>query len=462
MRFPDFRQLISVITSKDTESGEDRSFERYRRIIKTAAGSLGSQVVNIISAVIVTPVLLNYIGLERYGLIAALSSALVLMNYLDFGVGIGIQNKVSKAYALNDHESGTIFVSTGMVFYSLVFVSLVLFAIFVIPHVSITRWVKLETHLAQAELLPTVQVVFIGVAFSMFSTFVQRLFDGLQQGYLTRYVAVAARLLGIVLMLVMIHFKAGLPILVLGSMLPNMGIMVAYGLLLRRYPWMRPSLLLVRPRHFLEVARIGLQGIGAIVAVSVLNYGIPFVISNRVGASSSAVFSVASRLFLPILQLVISITTPFWPAVSEAMARGDIEWIRRGFEKYLKLLSAVAVAAILVVTLAGKSVILLWTRNASVVPGFSLLFAVSLFHGFLILNAPLSSVLNGMNRFTGQLVYGSITSGICLALGAVLAGTYGAEGVCWAFNIGASLRIACMFLEVHYALGGRAGGVIGA
>ena len=53
------------------------------------------------------------------------------------------------------------------------------------------------------------------------------------------------------------------------------------------------------------------------------------VIAHVLGPESVTTFSVPARLFAQLGLLVSLVNLPLWPANGEALARGDVAWVRR-------------------------------------------------------------------------------------------------------------------------------------
>ncbi|MGB8318924.1 MAG: hypothetical protein WCE54_12410, partial [Ignavibacteriaceae bacterium] len=73
---------------------------------------------------------LDYLGKTEYGVWLTLSSVLTWFNYLDFGLGNGLRNKLAEAFAKDDLHSAKIYVSTTYaVFSSIILLIILVFAV---------------------------------------------------------------------------------------------------------------------------------------------------------------------------------------------------------------------------------------------------------------------------------------------------------------------------------------------
>ena len=123
----------------DPSTPVGRSRERFRRIGLTSAGSLAARGIGFATSFITVPLTLHYLGSERYGLWATLSSVIALASFADFGLGNGLLNALSGAHGRDDRVEAAREVSTA--FLLLLTVAAMLGAAFLLayPHVHWAR-----------------------------------------------------------------------------------------------------------------------------------------------------------------------------------------------------------------------------------------------------------------------------------------------------------------------------------
>jgi|GEM_PF-6137270 len=448
MRLGEIANILKLLTGKETEESE-RGLERYRRAFKTLTGTYLAQIVTILTGLVTTPLMLNYLGDERYGLMVSMTSLFFFFGYLDLGCGIGIQNGISDSYGKDDHNKATSYASSGFLFYiSLAFV-LVVLSLTIIPHLPLQHILKIKTVVAKRELLPAVLVLSIAMAIGLISTYVQRLCDSLQQGYLTRFAAVFSRIVSFSLILIGIHFMASLPVLISLYIMPSIASIFAWSILLKKYKWMRPRRSAINLTILKQIFGIGIQGLGAIIAFDLMLTTIPLIISNRIGAASVIHFSVANQLVMMAATFINTISIPFWPAIAEAMGRGDSQWVMRAFKRFFMISMLLAVCASAVFLTAGRFVISIWTHNNAAVPSWMLLISMSVLLILLVVNACLTTLLNGLNRFRGTSIYGLIVAFATLATAFLVGKTFGVVGISWIYTIGFAVRCICISSELY-------------
>src|SRR5439155_16672913 len=108
----------------DTASQTGRSHERHRRVAWTALTSAMAQAMSLVTLLITAPLSLDYLGVERYGLLITITSFAALFNFADLGIGNGLINAVSSAHGRDDPQEVAVAVSSA--FFVLCAVALIL------------------------------------------------------------------------------------------------------------------------------------------------------------------------------------------------------------------------------------------------------------------------------------------------------------------------------------------------
>src|SRR4051794_26485261 len=82
----------------DRSTEQARSRERFRRIGLTTIASLGARSIAFATGFVTVPLTLHYLGPERYGMWATLSSVIAMAAFADLGLGNGLLNALSAAH----------------------------------------------------------------------------------------------------------------------------------------------------------------------------------------------------------------------------------------------------------------------------------------------------------------------------------------------------------------------------
>ena len=90
---------------------------RSQKAVKNIVLLLAFNLVNFVSTILLVPLILDYLGPVQYGVWLTISSVLTWFSFLDFGIGNGLRNKLSEAFAENATEKAKTFVSTAYVIF---------------------------------------------------------------------------------------------------------------------------------------------------------------------------------------------------------------------------------------------------------------------------------------------------------------------------------------------------------
>jgi hypothetical protein len=97
------RRAIHLLRLKpfDVATPEGRSQERYRRIALTAASGLAAPSVTMVVGLVTVPLVLAYLGKERYGLWTAITTVVTWATLFDLGLANGLVSLVSRVHGLD-------------------------------------------------------------------------------------------------------------------------------------------------------------------------------------------------------------------------------------------------------------------------------------------------------------------------------------------------------------------------
>ena len=203
------------LSPHDTTTEQSRASERHRRVALTAIASALAKVISVGTALISVPLTLHYLGAERYGLWMTISSLAAFLAFADLGIGNGMLNAIAAAYGRDDRDAIRGYVSSGFVVLSTVAAALLLLFAAAYSFVPWPALFNVKTELACAEVGPAVAVFFTCFALAIPLTIAQRVQSALQRGFLSGLWQCASSTLGLIGVIVAIHYQASLPWLVL-------------------------------------------------------------------------------------------------------------------------------------------------------------------------------------------------------------------------------------------------------
>jgi O-antigen/teichoic acid export membrane protein len=405
------------------------------------------------------PLTIHYLGAERYGMWMTIASLVAMLSSADFGIGFGLLNMVSESYGKEDWEAAARYVSSG--FFSLLVVgsSILAGAFLVYPHVQWQRWFNVTSAVAAREAGPTLLVLVACVAVSIPLNVTWRVQSGLQQGYIANLWVILGHCIGLAGLVVGVRNRIGLPWLVLAvAGAPAFAALLNTGCtFLFAKPWLRPRLSLVR----LDSTK-RLLGLGLLFFVFQLAQVIGFqsdnmVLAHILGAGKVPVYAVTSRMFSIVGLLMGFVIAPLWPAYGEALARGEIDWLKRTLFRSIVLVLAICIPTNIGLIFTGKRLLSLWV-GPQIAPSFSLLLGIGLSQTLMAIVTPLSAFLNGLNILGWQAIFASLMAVTNITASIYLTRRIGVPGVIYGSVIAESLFLLLPFaLLVRHTLRNLAG-----
>ncbi len=425
-------KLRTVVRLKpgEVETSGGRSRERYRRMALTTMASLVSRSINLLASLVSIPLTFHYLGAERYGLWMVLISLISVMGFADLGIGIGVMNAIAEAHGKDNHELAREYVSSALVLMSGIAATLAVAGSIAYPFVPWLRLLNVGSNLVAAEGAKAFLVLFCWFVLNIPLGVVTRIQSGLQQGYWSQAVGAAGNIVSLLALLLAIRLRGTLPWLVFAS---TVGVILATvfngWLLFRTHPWLTPSRRAYRVSSAHKILKLGLMFFVLQVAIAIGFASDNIVITQILGAAAVAVYAVPQKLFLLVAQLVSMAITPLWPAYGEAIARGDVAWVRRVFWGSVRVTMALTVPLCTSLAIAGPWILRVAMGRSLHVP-MSLLAALALWGMISAASAPVSMLLNGGGILKVQAIVAVIASPCNLALSILLTRRFGVIGVC--------------------------------
>ena len=178
----------------------------------------------------------------------------------------------------------------------------------------------------------------------------------------------------------------------------------------------------------------------------------PLIVNELLGPIAVAQFIVVQRPFDLFLVFLLLAMQPLWPAYREAMAVGDVDWIKKTFRRTLFVSLCIALCFSLTMLLFGKRLIELWTHHAAL-PNTRLLEAYCLSILFSATQAPIAFLLNGLGSVRVQLIIAAPAILLSIVLKVALLPRMGLVSVpITTFAIGVALMIPVQVTYIRHLL----------
>jgi O-antigen/teichoic acid export membrane protein len=399
------KRIVCTLLGKrkqDLTTKDGRSSERYRRAALTGISSILAKSISMLTMLVSVPLTLHYLQQERYALWATISSSIAMLCFADLGIGNGLLNAIAESDGKSDSAAAQRYVSSA--FYLLSAIGMVI-AVVSLACYRLVPWQRLfnvHSDVAIREAGPAAIILILCFAANIPLGIIQRVQAGFQEGFLTNLWMISGSLLGLAGVLLGIKSRAGLPWLVLamggGPVIANVLNLLTW---IRGRRWLWPHPTMVSSDAAVYLIRTGLLFFVLQLAIAIGFQSDSLVIAQVLGAEKVTQYIIPARIFSITPLLLGMAAMPLWPAFGEALASGDLSWVRRAFFRLLRFSAVVSLAINLPLMVFGRKLIELWVGR-SVSPSIWLLIGLGTWGIQSGLAAPLGALLNGCNGIRMQ------------------------------------------------------------
>lgn len=422
------KQWSDLLLGRQAPANEGQ--ERVLRSLKTLLTGLAGRGVGLLINFLSLPLAVSYLGSERFGVWATITTIMAWVNLADLGFGNSVTNALSGALGKGDDALARRVVATG--FWLLTLISLLLFPLGCLAGSSLnwSSWLGISADLAQREALPAVAVAVVLSLIGFPLSLVNRILEAHQEGVRTNYWMMAGNLASFAGLVAGTSLHATLPWLVAAVWGPQLLVTLgaAVWLFTRHKPHLRPSFALASRAEAAALWAVGGQFFIVQLNGILLFQTDNLIIAHFMDASAVTPYNVTWRLFTYAGLVTTLFNSALWPAYADAYARKDGAWIRRTFRRSLwaTLVLTTLLAGLLVVI--GEWFIRHWAGPEAVPP-----FAVIAWMGvWSVISAAMgacASLANATGHLRGQMICGFLAALLNIGLSVWLVQTAGLAGV---------------------------------
>ena len=411
------------------DGAEGRAKERVRRAGLTAVTAAVARASTFISSALTVPLAIGALGTEQFGLWLALQAVVNSFVFADLGVGAAVKNAVASARATGD--PARVRIVTGSAYIVISGIALACAAVLLV--VVLLRGTDVASILGLPPALHREANVAAIVLFTLFClnmplSLTSQIQTGMQSGYVAQLWLSAAALctpLAVGLAMWQVPRVAVLAVAAAGTPVLFMALNT-FVFLVRGHGMVRllplgfdkscATSLLHNGLHFLTLA------IAAAVAFTSDN----IVLSRMLGPAAVTKYAIAYQM-CAVLQALPGIAFgALWPAYTDAIARGDVDWAATTLRRVVKVSLLVIVPLALVPVIWGPGVARWWTLG-HVEPTHLLMAGMALWAVLVAIGGLVATFLYSVGVLRFQVLQAVAFAGAALAL-KVFAATGKGEG----------------------------------
>jgi O-antigen/teichoic acid export membrane protein len=375
---------------------------------KNIFASFGFSGLSILVSFLLVPLTLAYLSPIKYGIWLTLSSVVAWFNFFDIGLGNGLRNKLTEAFAVNDDTLAKVYVSTT--YAVLILVSIGLLAILLILN-RYLNWSSIFN--SPPEMSYEINMVVI-IVFTLFSfRFVLRtigvIFTADQLPAYNRAITSIGNILALFGIYILTKHSTEnlLYISIVYSSAPVI-VWTAFSILFfnGKYKFIKPSIKSVNIKYIRPLASLGIKFFILQIATVVIFSTDNIIIAKILGPEEVTSYNIAFKYFSLSILLFTIIVSPYWSAITDAATKNDNMWIANSIKSLFKIWS-VLVIGILLMLIVSQRFYFFWIGSAVTIPLMLSCF-MAVYAIIITFSSILSSFLNGVGIIKIQMFVGII------------------------------------------------------
>lgn len=401
----DTLRLFFSKKNNNLNTEEGRNNERLRRMSWTSIAALFAQGLQMLIPLITVRITLAYMGEEIYALWTTVNSLFSLMMYADMGLGNGLQTKLSQETGRSKTEfRGKIIVSsTYAVLCIISFILAVIFA-FSFAVVDWPKVVGVQNPDLYSLTVSIVLAIIIPKIISIPLSLVRRCQNAMQDGYVGYFWQGVSSILSLLSIYIVIGLDLGpAAVIFISSCIPVVIYVFNSFSYYKKKSEIAPNWRYIETKESKAMLKIGI-GFFVLSLLNAISLNMDnYIVAHARTLTEVTPYSIALRATQLLNVACTVLSAPLWAANGEALARGDVAWIKKTTKKMSFLSVLIVFFASIVLLTAGPYLFDLWV-------GYDIQINRTLLLGLLLMQlcfafiSPYFMVLNASGRVKIQIV----------------------------------------------------------
>ena len=379
-----------------------------------------------------TPMLLNYLGDESYGIWSTILSVINWINYFDVGIGQGLRNTLARSVAVGDKDKSQKSASTGYVALSVIAMVTCLVGGFFICF--------FDTNLlfnTKLSVRPALLVSFFCICINFVLSLSKTLLYATQQAEKVSFMTVFTQTINLVGIAFLSLFGKG-NLLAVALVIGLSGIIVNLiftGKIWIRYDFLIPKIKQFRSYELKGICNVGVKFFFIQIAALILYSTDNMIITRLFGPAFVTPYHTSYVAFGIVNGLFGAMISPLWSKYTVAMEQKNYKWIKQTVINLDKTLPFIGIV-LAVGSFLFEPVSHIWLHK-TLTYDIGLVQCMALYYFLTIWGSIYANVLNGMSKVNMQLVLGVTSAVINIPLSIFLGRNcgMGTTGVCLATGI---------------------------
>lgn len=398
-----------------------------QRIFYNVFSNWATLIATILVAFFVTPIIINQLGNEAYGIWVIIVSITGYFTVLDFGVNSALVRYISKYHELNDKERINSVYSTSFTLFAIIALAV---SVFTIIFGSFFKSIINAESYNRLYLFAVFAIVGIDLAIKLLFSVLMGTLKGFQRFFELNVISICLLVIKNSILVIMLAY--GYHLITLAMIQLTISLLMfglQYFLLRRNYQYVHFSKRLVNKETLRMLYNYSVYSFMISIAIKVLFFTDSLVIGTIMDVSQVTFYAIPAMIMEYMEKIVWAVIGVLIPIISAASARGEEDQNQRLYQvgtRYTFLL--VAPIAIVLYTI-GDDFIALWIGPEFRVESGNILLILLTGYLFFLPQLIAHGILKGISRHKYLAYFLSVEALINLALSIYLGKSYGLKGV---------------------------------
>ena len=393
------------------------------------------------------PIVLNYLGVEKYGVWSTILTILSWVSYFDIGIGNGLRNRLTESIA-EKRKDGKKLVSSAYAFIAVIMIGLIIVFSIVAIFIDWNGVLGVKKGIDEnLRVIVTMAVTFVALNFIL-SLCKNVLYAYQEAGYVS-IMEIATQVLNLCGVLIFSIFtQASLFVIttVYGYSMLIVNI-VASIIIYARHHDIIPGVKSINFTVGKDLTSLGIKFFIVQICALVLFTTDSLIISMMYGASNVTPYSTVNKLFTAVSGVYLALITPLWSAVTKDKTEGNWRHLKKTIYKVNCLVIPFAVVAIILAVFFRP--LSSWWLQKELNYGKGLIPLGCVYCILYMWTNAYGSICNGLELMKISIITAVVQAAINIPLSLLFAIMFNMKSAGVLLGTIASLLITCIFLPIR-------------
>ncbi|HNX81480.1 MAG TPA: oligosaccharide flippase family protein [Candidatus Omnitrophota bacterium] len=416
------------------------------KIIRNTKFNMYGYIFGIAVNLVMTPYLLHYLGIERYGLLAVIGALTGYFGLFDMGMSASFVKYLAEYFALDDYKKVNQVVNSAFVFYLVLAILIGIVSVFFLT--PILHLFRIPPALSREAFIVFVMGLLLFALSNLVSPF-GSLFVGKQRMDIVSAMGVFSSVLNVIGTVYFLSHGYGL----IGLMVNNMcilliGALITVVLIWRMYPRIRFNPFLFDLQMFKRFFSFAYKvQVARFAEITFLQFD-KLLISHYLNLGVVSYYQVGSAIISRLRDFALQIVVAIFPAVSELNAKMDRQRILALYERGSKYICVVGVSLVCFAILEASLIMRAWLGHGYE-QAMWIMRILAPVYCLNILTGVSTSLAAGLGKVEFQMNAALVHAALNIGLSLLLISQFGLNGLLASITISMTVSIIYFLITFH-------------